>query len=318
MLQDTSHVSQPRATSLVTSLSSTLTTAFAPLWAVMIWSGNTVVTKAASVAIEPASIVFYRWLLAFFVLSIFVGKGVWNNRIYVAQNLGKLALLGALGMVVYQGLAYEAARTTSAINMGVIVSLAPLISALLANTMFKETVTRHTLAGAVISLIGLIILATKGHPLLLINEGVRPGDILMLVAIFANALYGQLLKRWAIPLTTWQQLHVQVSCAVLISMPFWLAAPASPITATNAPLILYAGIPASIGAPFFWMRGIKFMGAAKASLFMNLIPVLVTAAACSFLGEHLHLYHAAGGAIVLLGVTFGLRPQKKVAAKISE
>ncbi|MBI3730212.1 MAG: DMT family transporter [Burkholderiales bacterium] len=316
MPQDISKVSQTLSISPVTRCSSVLTTTFAPLWAVMIWSGNTVVTKAASVAIEPASIVFYRWLLAFFVLSVFVGKEVWKNRICVARNWHKLMLLSALGMVVYQGLAYQAAKTTSAINMGFIISLAPLISALLASAISMETVGRHTLAGAVVSLIGLSFLISKGHPLLLIAEGIRPGDMLMLVAICANALYGHLLKRWAIPLTTWQQLHVQVACAVLMSLPFYLLNPISPITAANATLILYAGIPASIGAPFFWMKGIKHMGAARTSLFMNLIPVLVTAVACSFLGEQLHVYNAVGGAIVLLGVALGLHPRYAVDTAI--
>jgi len=295
------------ATPLSTPTRNHLFTSLAPLWAVMIWAGNTVVTKAASVAIEPASIVFYRWLLAFVLLSLFVGKGVWHQRREVARHWPKLLTLGCLGMAVYQGLAYQAARTTSAINMGVIVSLAPLISALLSSAVAREAVSRRTVAGAVISLLGLTWLVTQGHPQALINQGLRTGDGLMLVAICANALYGLLLKRWPMPFTTWQQVHVQVGFGALVSLPFWLASPISPLTAANAPLVLYAGIAASIGAPFFWMRGVTQLGAPRASLFMNLVPVLVAAIAWGVLGEPLREYHVAGCGLVLLGVGVGLR-----------
>ena len=94
---------------------------------------------------------------------------------------------------------------------------------------------------------------------------------------------------------------------VLVLLPFWLAGPMSAISFSNAPLILYAGTAASIGAPFFWMTGVKQLGAARASLFMNLLPVLVAVAAWALLDEQLYLYHAVGAATTLLGVAVALR-----------
>ena len=85
------------------------------------------------------------------------------------------------------------------------------------------------------------------------------------------------------------------------------------MTAQNIPLILYAGIPASIAAPFCWMSGIKKVGPARASLFMNLLPVFVALAAYTLLAEQLHGYHAAGGALALAGVWWG---QGRKPAKI--
>jgi drug/metabolite transporter (DMT)-like permease len=120
-------------------------------------------------------------------------------------------------------------------------------------------------------------------------------------------LYGVLLKRWALPLSTWEQLYVQVAFGVLLLTPFWWWAPASPVTARNLPLILYAGTFASIGAPYCWMRGIKRLGPARASLFMNLLPALVALAAWALLGESLHAWHVLGGLLVLGGVGWGQR-----------
>ena len=281
-----------------------------PLLAVLIWTGNTLVTKAAASVIDPAAITFYRWLLAGLVLSPFLLRSVWRQRVIVAAYWPKLAFLGLLGMGMYQGLAYQAAKSTSAINMGVVVALMPLMSALLASFFAGERLTASRVGGAMLSLLGLLFLSTQGHPTQLLHGATHWGDALMLIAVAANALYGVLLKRWAVPLSTWQQLYVQIGFGILVISPFWWFAPSAPITAQNIPLILYAGIPASIGAPFFWISGIKQLGPARASLFMNLLPIFVALAASSLLGEPLHAYHAVGGLLALAGVWWGQRQAK--------
>ncbi|MEZ0261656.1 MAG: DMT family transporter [Alphaproteobacteria bacterium] len=285
---------------------------FYPLLAVLIWTGNILVTKAAAVAIEPAAIAFFRWLLAAAVLTPFVAAAVWRQRAVVAAHWPKLAFLGLLGMALFQGLAYEAARTTTAVNMGVVVALMPLFSALLAGMFAGEKLTGAAVGGAMLSMLGVMILCTHGRPAEFLRGAVHIGDLLMLVAVASNALYGVLLKRWALPLSTWEQLYVQACFGVALLLPFWLCAPPSPVTAQNLPMILYAGIPASVGAPFFWMRGIKKLGPARATLFMNLLPLFVALAAYALLGERLEPYHALGGLLALAGVWWGQR--RKAAA----
>jgi drug/metabolite transporter (DMT)-like permease len=285
---------------------------FYPLLAVLIWTGNILVTKAAAVAIEPAAIAFFRWLLAAAVLTPFVALAVWRQRAVIAAHWPKLAFLGLLGMALFQGLAYEAARTTTAVNMGVVVALMPLFSVLLGGMLAGEKPTGAALGGAGLSLLGVTILCTHGRPEEFLQGAARIGDLLMLIAVASNALYGVLLKRWALPLSTWEQLYVQAAFGIAFLLPFWIAAPPSPVTAQNLPMILYAGIPASVGAPFFWMLGIKKLGPARATLFMNLLPLFVALAAYALLGEDLKPYHALGGLLALAGVWWGQR--KKIPA----
>ncbi|MGV7206342.1 DMT family transporter [Oxalobacteraceae bacterium A2-2] len=276
-----------------------------PLLAVLIWTGNTLVTKAATAHIEPAAITLYRWLLAGLIITPMVAPGLWRRRALVGCALPKLALLGCLGMGMYQGLAYEAARSTSAVNMGVIVALMPLMSLLLSSMLAGEAVSAVRGCGVLLSLAGLLILCSAGQPQRLLHGDVHAGDLLMLAAVASNALYGVLLKRWPTGLSTWEQLSVQVWCGVLLILPFWWLAPSSPLTAANAPLVLYAGIPASIGAPFCWMTGVRQLGPARASMYLNLLPLLVAGCAALLLGEQLRGYHAVGGALALLGVWLG-------------
>jgi len=293
---------QPHSSASVVSVAG-----LAPLLTVLIWSGNTVVTKASAGLISPGSISFYRWLLAFVVLLPFVGRAAWRNRALVREHWLKLAILGALGMVIYQSLAYEAAKTTSAVNMGVMLALMPLLSTFFASLLAGERLSASSLAGGAISLIGLIYLTSQGDPTRLINGGFHIGDGLMIIAVLSNALYGVMLKRWAMPIPIWQQLFWQIGFSTLLLIPVFLMGDISPVTTANLPLILYAAIPTSLVAPLCWMIGIQKLGASRTSLLINLLPIVVAALAWALLGEQLHSYHAIGGALALIGVGLGLR-----------
>ncbi|GES44378.1 multidrug DMT transporter [Rhizobium dioscoreae] len=288
------------------------TAGLAPLLTVLIWSGNTVVTKASAGVISPGSISFYRWLLAFIVLLPFVGRAAWRNRALIREYWLKLAVLGALGMVIYQSLAYEAAKTTSAVNMGVIVALMPLLSTFFASLLAAEKLTATSLMGGSISLIGLVYLTSQGDPMRLANGGFHIGDGLMIVAVLSNALYGVMLRRWAMPFPMWQQLFWQIGFSTLLLIPIFLMGDISPITTANLPLILYAAIPTSLLAPLCWMIGIQRLGAGRTSLLINLLPIVVAVLAWALLGEQLYSYHAIGGALALIGVGLGLhKPRTK-------
>lgn len=292
--------------------SATVQFSFYPLLAILIWAGNTIATKAAATVIEPAAIAFYRWLLAGLIMSPFLLRAAWLQRTMIATHWPKLAVLGCLGMGMYQGLAYEAAKTTSAVNMGVVIALMPLTSALLSSMFAGEPLTVARTSGAGLSMMGILLITTQGHPAESLHGAVHIGDVFMLIAVISNALYGVLLKRWAIPLSTWVQLYVQVGFGILALSPFWWYAPGSPITAQNMPLVLYAAIAASIGAPFCWMKGVKQLGPARASLFFNLLPIFVALAAFFLLDEQPHVYHAVGTLLVLTGVWWGQRQSSAV------
>ncbi|WP_034293574.1 DMT family transporter [Herbaspirillum sp. RV1423] len=273
-----------------------------PISAILIWSGNTIVSKMSAGVIEPAAMSFYRWLLAGLLLTPFCLRGVLRERHRIRPHWWKIVLLALFGMVLYQSLAYFAAATSSATSMGMIASLMPLLTLLLSSIFLREPPTWGTLAGGVLSLFGLMILIGKGHPAQLFTNGIVFGDLLMLVATIAYAFYGVLLKRWALPIAAWHLLYLQIWVAVLLLLPLCLMAPYSPVTAANLPLILYAGIAASIISQILWMNGIAHLGASHSTMFMNLSPIFTVIIAMMALDEALHSYHAVGGGITLVGV----------------
>src|SRR5690606_21916127 len=171
-----------------------------PLLAALIWSLNMVVTKLAAAVIAPATIGFYRWVLAALVLTPFVLPRVLRQRHAIVPHLGRLAVLGALGMAVYQGLTYVAAATTTATNMGIITAMVPLLTIALGCLLLRERPAATALLGGALSLAGLGVLLGEGDPARLLAVGGSPGDALMGLAALAYALYGVLLRRWSLPI----------------------------------------------------------------------------------------------------------------------
>ncbi len=273
-----------------------------PLTAVLLWSINAIVNKAAATAIDPAAISFYRWALAFLVMTPFVLRSVLRHAKVVKQHWWQLAILGALGMMLYQSLAYYAAHTVSATFMGVMNSFIPLLTVVISIFVLRVIPTVGIVVGSVLSLFGLAWLVSQGNPSSLLDNGLGQGELLMIVASAAYALYGVLTKRWSIQLSSWDSLYVQVFFGVLLLIPNFLMADDVSLNSNNIGLVLFAGIAASILAPAMWIQGVLRLGANTTSIFMNLAPVFTAIIAVFTLGEKLKSYHLIGGGIVLLGV----------------
>ena len=67
-----------------------------PLFAILFWAGNVIVSKMAASAISPTAITFYRLILALAIMSLFTAVPAWRNRKTILRHWPKLALYGAL------------------------------------------------------------------------------------------------------------------------------------------------------------------------------------------------------------------------------
>lgn len=272
-----------------------------PLMAVLIWAGNAIVNKLSFGIIAPEAIAFYRWFFAVLFLSPFMLHRVWRKRVQIRPLLPKLGVLALLGMVLNQSLAYFAAATTTATNMALINSLVPMISLFLAVPLLQQKLSPFTLGGTVLSLLGLGFMLSHGH----LNQlaiGVTQGDLLLLISAFVYALYGVLVKRWQLPLATWESVYMQGVIAVFMLTPLLLTSPSLAISSQAIPLVMYAAVAASLIAPWAWISGINVLGAQRASVFFNLMPIIAAVLAAIILHETLAVYHYIGGAMVIIGV----------------
>ncbi|WP_198968957.1 DMT family transporter [Xylophilus sp. ASV27] len=288
-----------------------------PLLAVLIWSGNTVVSKMAAGSIGPAEISFYRWLVAGLLFTPFMLRPVLRNWPAIRPHAGRIVVLALLGMVACQSLAYYAAYLTTATHMGILNALIPIAVLALAIPLLGQRLTAGAVAGALLSITGVLIVVSGGQLRSLVASGTGAGDALMLLAVLAYAAYAILLKKWdlrAIPAL--QLLYAQIVVAIVALLPLYLLSPRTGLSAANLPLVLYASVLASMAATLLWMHAIARIGPSRASLFFNLLPLFTALIAALTLGEALAAYHAVGGALTIGGVLLAERWRTPLGARL--
>lgn len=287
-----------------------------PLLAVLIWSMNVAVTRYVVDYISPVSISFYRWFVAFLILTPFMLAKVWRERQLVSQHWKQLAVLGAFGMVLYQGLGYSAAHYTTATNMGIINAFIPVFTIFVAMFMLKDIPNRFAVVGSLLSFLGLIYVMAQGDLLSLIQSGGHLGDAMMVLAVFFYAFYSVFLKKWKLQIPLMISLYVQIFFALLYHLPFVLWLGLDAIDQQNVASVLYAGIFPSLIAPLVWMLAVQMIGPNRTSIFMNLMPVFTAIIANIWLAEAWTVYHSIGGVIILLGIL--LAQKKDVPVKVAK
>ena len=283
-----------------------------PVLAVLIWSLNITVTRYVADLISPVSISFYRWLIAWLILTPFMLPQVWKQRMLVRRHLGQLAVLSAFGMVLYQGLAYTAAHYTTATNMGIINAFIPIFTIFVSMFILKEIPNKFAVIGSLISFFGLMYVMSQGNFSSLWHSGGHWGDAVMVAAVFFYAFYGVFLKKWQLQIPLLISLYVQIVFALIYHLPFiaWLGLDA--INLHNGPSVFYAGIFPSLIAPLLWMLAVQQIGPNRTSIFMNLMPVFTAIIASLWLAEQWTIYHTLGGIMILLGI---IMAQKKTSVK---
>lgn len=244
-----------------------------PFFTVLIWGGNSIVNKLAASTIEPSAMSFYRWLLAMAILTPFCLPSAIRQWSTVKRHLSKLAFLALLGMVLNQSLGYYAGLTTTATNMSLITSFVPLMSVFMSLPLLNKPISALSVVGGVLSLSGLAYMLGEGNPLFFLHQSVTEGDALMVMAALVYALYCVLLKRWKMPFSNWTLIYLQGVCAVFMLIPLWLTSDTLLPTEGSLSLIAYAGIAASLLAPWMWVKAIDAIGADSTAMFMNLLPV---------------------------------------------
>ena len=120
----------------------------------------------------------------------------------------------------------------------------------------------------------------------------------------------------------WKSLiNVLALFAVLASLPFvwweWKSGTLIVPTKTGLWVALYAGIFPSIISQIFFIRGVELIGANRAGIFTNLIPIFGTGLAILIIGEPLETFHIAALLLVIAGIWLAERKTSKIPAMSS-
>jgi drug/metabolite transporter (DMT)-like permease len=269
------------------------------------WGGNIVLARGMADIIPPVSFAFWRWTIAFVILLPFTWRTARQDWSQVVKSWKIMSILSILGISVFNTMLYTAVHTTTAINGAMIQTTMPAVIILATLVMFKEKVTRLQILGVAICIIGAFIVILRGRWNTLLGMSFTPGDILMMGAVIVYALYSALLRqRPAIHPLSFLIYTFGLGVIFLLPAYIWELAGSATMTLTLQVVlsILYVALFPSIVAYFCWNRGVEVIGANRAGLFINLIPVFASILAILFLGETLQAFHIIGMALILGGM----------------
>ena len=283
--------------------------------AALFWSGNVVLGRAVRNTIPPASLVFWRWLIALLILLPRTGPELWRQRRQLRDQWQSIGLLGFLGFFLYQAMAYQGLRATTALNALLIVACLPLLSALINWFAFREPISMRLGAGIAFSLAGVLAVFCRGDLRVLWDLHFNSGDLITLAATVVWAVYSMLLERrrpqgWS-PLGL---VTVTALGGMTFAAPFFLWRTALgervAFALPNLLALVYIGVFASVLAYLFWNEGIAASNATVAGLFMNLMPIFGAGLAVAFLGETFAPYHLVAAVLVCAGIVLGRKPHR--------
>lgn len=271
----------------------------------LFWGGNAVAGKMAVGHVSPMLLTTARWLIAFAVLAAIGWPRLKADWPVVRKRLVFLTVLSSAGFAVFNLALYSALLFTSAINVSIEQAGMPMLIFVANFVLFRTRVARAQIVGFVVSLAGVALTAAHGEPARLLDLDVNFGDALMLIALVVYAGYTVALRFR--PAVHWQSLMiVMCGAAAVSSMPFALAeylyGTAILPDARGWAVIGYTALFPSILAQVFYIRGVELIGANRAGLFINLVPIFGTLLAIVLLGETFFFYHAVAMAMVLGGI----------------
>lgn len=273
----------------------------------LLWSGNFVVGKGASVVIPPISLGYFRWLTACLILLPFSLRLFKGQKAILQANKGYIFLISLLGVAMFNTLIYTAVHYTTAINAILVNSFIPISILIVSFFMYGEKVSLFKALGILISFSGVVIVLTEGNLLMLFDFKLNKGDILVLIAGFCWALYSNLLKKYPKELNPIVFMQCIAVVGLIILTPFvlteiFILKKEIQINTLSIFSIGYTGIFASLAAFLSWNRAVREAGASKVAPLIHLMPVFGSILAVVFLGETFALYHLTGILTVFSGI----------------
>lgn len=290
---------------------------------VMIYAGNLLVGKGVN-ELSPIIVTFYRLLIAFLLILPFGIKQWKKTKLLIQKEWKPLLGMSATGIIIFNILVYLSLNYTSTTNAGIVESTTPIFTILLGFFFLKERLSTIQIAGVLLSLVGAVWVIAEGSLATLKNLHFNIGDIYMLLAVLLWAIYTILVKKYNHAYPVFSSLMIMLGIGVLSLMPFalwnWQKALIPFFRLDLFLSLLFLGIFPSIIALIFWNKAVEDIGATKAAIFLNLLPVFTTIGAVVFFQEEIILAQILGGLLVISGVltTTLVKSKKKESLILKE
>lgn len=279
------------------------------------WGGTFVAGRWLGESVAPVTAAFFRFCVASVVLLVALRRSEGGlPRLNRSQALVVL-LLGATGVFGYNLFFFKGLTYITAGRAALIIALNPVAITLASALIFREALSLQRLAGVALALAGAMVVIARGDLSVFLAGGVGRGELLICGCVLSWTLYsliGKSAMRGLTPLAAvcWSSLAGTLLLAVpaLFQGSFAEALHFGPGAWLG---ICYLGLFGTVIGFLWYFQGIQRLGAGRAAIFINFVPVNGVLLATLLLDEPLSVSLLGGGALVIVGAYLANLPGRR-------
>jgi len=281
------------------------------LLVILMYSGNILVGKAIN-ELPPFTIALGRLTVAFIMLTPFgLFQAVKDKNLYL-QYKRPLLIMTLTGITFFSSFIYSALQFTSSTNVSILETLIPALTVVLSVWFLKENITLIQWLGVIVSFAGAVWVVADGSLTFFVQHIPNKGDMIMIAAIISWAIYSLHVKQYMHNFRIFGIIWFMTGISVIILLPIVMiewSITGIPDIFQGGKLagIFYLGTCPSFIALILYSRAVIVLGAGKASVMLNLLPVFTMFGAYFLLNENISFSQILGSLIVISGVTMTIR-----------
>lgn len=265
---------------------------------ILIWGSAFPAIRMGLESYTPEHLTLLRLLIASFILLLFSFK--YKLRLPDLKDIPAIFIFGALGFTFYHIALNYGEKTVNAGSASLIVSVTPIVTAILASIFLNEKMKLNGWIGGVISFIGIALISFSQGDAIQLNSG---GFFILLAAI-SESLYfvfqtSYLKKYGFLPFTIYTILSSTV-CMLIFLPGMYTEILAAPLEVNMS--VIYLGLFPTVLPYIALAYIISHSGASEATSSLYLTPVTACFVAWIWLGEVPTFVSIIGGGITILGI----------------
>ena len=272
----------------------------------LFWGGTFIAGRILARTVPAADAAFFRFLLAAAALAVLTRLIDGHLRLPPKDRIVGLLLLGLTGVFSYNICFFTGLKYIEAGRAALIIALNPMAITIGAVLIYGERLSPLQSIGLLISLFGAVLVITNGNPALLFAGGFGLGEIAIIGCVISWAAYSLIGRSVLKSMTPLSAVFYSTLFGSIMLFPATLldGVPPTPASYTSADWIslLFLGIFGTAAGFSLYYRAITRIGAARSSVFINLVPLFSIVLAWIFLAETINLSVLIGGLILMAGV----------------
>jgi len=277
------------------------------VFAAFCWSGNFIVGKYAYLfEVPPLTLNFLRWVSVWFILIPFTYKEIYKNLNYIKKNWIVISFMGVITISTFNSVVYLALTYTQVINAVLVLAAIPAVTIIISSLMKVDKTNIFQLVGLFLSIIGIGAIISNADLNKIFSLNFNKGDLWMLVCVLSWALYSTLLKKHNFKFSTFTLIQLMVSVGIIFLIPqfFYEKSIGLDVNLNKAffVILFYVVIFPALAAYYCWQKGVEIVGPNRATMFIQLMPLLSALLAIIIFQEKLELYHFLGASFILSGI----------------